>query len=162
MLMNSPIELRLFDFVDEFAREVDTGTREPGEELPKGAQIVVFCQSFFDQLFAKVLKHPITGLDPESKRKAARLAEELKVKGVSPELRRLIVLFEGFCDLYAEVVDGSYGAETITYRQFHEKYMVRLLDRAWTWAVHASYPDLAERIDQARTTYKHAIEAKNW
>ena len=120
-------------------------------------------REFFDQLFARVLKRPIRGFASESKRMAVRLAEELKSENSEPrELRALIALFEKFCDVYSELIAGSYGAGNITYKQFHERYVRRLLTRAEAWARVAPYPDLAARIRDALTAYDNAIEAMQW
>ncbi len=162
MPTSSPIELTLFDFVDEFAQQIQMGSPTPLEVVTVSSGIVVFCESFFDQLFAHVLDCPITGFDPESKRAASRLAEEMKGAETSTELRALVALFEKFCDMYLDVIKGSYGAAEITYRRFHQTYMRRLLDRAGRWAEQASHSDLAARIAQARNAYDQAIGAMRW
>jgi hypothetical protein len=161
--MTSPIALELFDFVDEFAGEVHAGKLQPLDVVTGSAQIVVFCESLFDQLFANVLKRPIEGFTPGSKRSAARLAEEPKNKTSVPrELRSLIALFEKFCDMYSELISGSYGVGEITYKQFHEKYVRRLLERCEAWAEKAPYPDLSSRIHSALEGYDDAILAMKW
>jgi hypothetical protein len=67
-------------------------------------------------------ERPIEGFTTESKRAATRLTEELKKdQGQPDELRSVIPLFEKFCDMYSELIGGSYGAGEITYKQFHEK-----------------------------------------
>ncbi len=163
MPTSSPIELTLFNFVDEFAFQITSGTPGPLEEVADSSSIIVFCESFFDQLFAHALDCPITGFDPDSKRKAARLAEELKGDAqTSLELRALVALFESFCDMYLEVIKGSYGAAKITYTRFHQNYMRRLLDKAQKWAEQAPYPDLALRITQASSIYTQAVGARKW
>jgi hypothetical protein len=161
--MTSPISLELFDFFDEFASGVLAGEPQPLAAVTDDARIVVFCTSFFDQFFAEVLHRPIEGFTPQSKRLAARLAEELrKEESVPGELRSLIALFEKFCDVYSELISGSYGVGEITYKQFHEKYVRRLLERAEAWAEKAQYPDLSARIHSAREVYDHAIQAMKW
>jgi hypothetical protein len=158
-----PIELSLFDFVDDFARQITGGHPKPSEVVEQSAGIVVFCESFFDQLFAQVLDCPITGFDPTSKRKASRLAAGLAgpLAG-SPNLRALVALFEGFCDMYLDVIKGSYGSSEITYLRFHDNYMQRLLKRALAWAKEAPYDDLAARIESAQQGYSAAIGAMRW
>jgi hypothetical protein len=163
MSVNSPIALTLFDFCEEFAGEVRAGKPQPSMAVTEDARIVVFCASFFDQLFAHVLERPIEGFTPESKRAAARLAEELKKDPGQPdELRSLIPLFEKFCDMYSELIGGSYGAGEITYKQFHEKYVSRLLARAQAWAEKAKYLDLGARIHAALEAYEGAIRTMKW
>jgi hypothetical protein len=163
MPASSPVELTLFDFVDEFASQVRMGNPKARETVVGSSRIVVFCESFFDQFFAKVLHSAITGFDPDSKRKAARMAEQLKGEPPSSaELRALVALFESFCDMYLDVIKGSYGAAEITYARFHQNYMRRLLERAGRWAEQVPYPDLAARIAQARSVYTEAIGAMRW
>ena len=45
-----------------------------------------------------------------------------------------IALFEGLCDMYTEVVQGSYGGEAITYEDFHQNHTIELLDESYSWA----------------------------
>ena len=163
MLPQSPIELSLFDFVDEFARGLEGGVPEGSDSVVDNSTVVMFCESFFDQLFASVLHCPITGFDTRSKHKAARLAEKSRTATpLSQELRKLVSLFESFCDMYQDVIKGSYGAGEITYSKFHQKYMSRLLERAELWAGQEGYSDLQTRIAAARTRYDEAVEGMLW
>jgi hypothetical protein len=162
--MPSPISLELFDFIDDFARAVRAGNPRPSAAVTEGAEIVVFCESFFDQLFANVLKRPIEGFTSSSQKIAARLAEAMHKQEPPPlkELRALIALFEGFCEMHEELILGSYAAGQISYGEFHNKYMCELLALAGDWASAAGKRELAERIETALTVYDEATGAKRW
>lgn len=161
--MISPISLALFDAIDDFARDVRGGDPKPLAAVTVGVEIIVFCESFFDQLFANVLNCQIQGFNPQSQNSASRLAEELKRDpNSSAPLRSLIGLFENFCEVYSQLISGSYAEGEITYRQFHELYVSRLLERAKAWAEKSDLPDLADRIDSALEVYDNAILAMKW
>ena len=163
MPTTSPVETSVFDFVDDFARRITRGDPKPLETVAESSSIITFCKSFFDQFFASVLDCPITSFDPDAKRQAARLAEQRRGDPSTPdEVRRLITLFEKFCDMYQGVIRGSYGAEAITYAEFHRNYVRLLLDRALQWAQQAQQQALADRIILARRTYADAVAAMKW
>jgi hypothetical protein len=160
--MPSPIEPSLFDFVDEFAREVKKG--EPGslDTVAANSRIVTFCQNFFVQFFANVLCREIEGFDPQAKRAAADIAIKLQDAPNTAPTRALIGLFEKFCDMYADVLGGAYGAGDITYVRFHRQYMTRLLQRAQDWARSEGQAALAERIARSRARYDEAVGSMKW
>lgn len=159
----SPIELKIFDFIDDFARKIRGGNPTPSTVVVQTDGIVVFCESFFDQLFVRVLGASITGFDPPSKRKGVALvSRETGPLANSASLRALVTLFESFCDMYQDVIEGSYGAAEITYARFHDRYMSRLLDRALAWAREGSSQELADRIALAHLVYSDAIGAMQW
>lgn len=160
---SSPIELDLFDFVDNFALSIKAGNPNRERAVTAGDAVIGFCTSFFAQFFANVLACPITGFDPASKRKASRLAEAGgDTLAVSPGQRLLVTSFESFCDMYQDVVDGSYGAAEITYTTFHDRYLSRLLEHALAWARELPYEALADRIALAQLVYSDAATVMKW
>lgn len=113
--MSSPIALELFNFIDEFARDVRAGEITADQTVTSDDTIVIFGEAFFDQFFANVLKSPIEQFSATSKREAGRLAEELRSEqGATAASRALIALFE----------DGYHGwlcAEALTHARAAEK-----------------------------------------
>ncbi|MFI4990319.1 MAG: hypothetical protein ACHQHO_05325 [Solirubrobacterales bacterium] len=160
--MSAPVEPSLFDFVDEFAAEVQKGELSPLETLAANARIITFCESFFVQFFANVLGKEIEGFDPQAKRSAAGIAIELKDDQAQAPVRALIGLFEKFCDMYADIIGGAYGAAEITYASFHRLYVGRLLRRAAEWAAAADLDELETRIVQSQQRYEDAVKSRKW
>jgi hypothetical protein len=161
--MSSPVALELFDFVDEFARDVRGGKITAFQVVVGDDTIVIFSESFFDQFFANVLSRPIKQFSAASKRDAGRLAEELRSEAAATrESRALIALFEGFCDMYGELINGSYGAGDIPYRDFHGAYLSPLLEEAEAWAAQAQEPDLLARVKAASKAEREAVSAAKW
>ncbi|MGN6372325.1 MAG: hypothetical protein ACTHM1_04960 [Solirubrobacteraceae bacterium] len=159
----SSIALELFDFVDEFAHEVDEGTITADQTVAVDDTMVIFSESFFDQFFANVLKRPIEQFSAASKRDAGRLADELRNEAAATgELRALIALFEGFCDMYGELINGSYGAGDITYADFYRSYLEPLLEDAEAWAEQAQDPELLARLQAASQAQHDAVSAAKW
>jgi hypothetical protein len=158
--VSGSIELSLFDFIDDFADEVQDESIDRDDTVEKSSPIISFCETFFDQFFA-ALGHNISGFNDDAKRDASELAERLRLRADTKPMRVVIALFEEFCEMYDDVL-GSYGSGSITYDEFHADYMTRLLKRANQWANAKGLDALAERITAARTVYDTAIKAKRW
>jgi hypothetical protein len=155
-----PIELHLFDFVDEFAESVKSGKIKDVEDVEASSGIVEFCEEFFNQFLAAV-GVPVLGFGPTSKAKASAAAIKRRDDPAEVTVRSLLALFEKFCDLHSEVLGGDYGSAKITYEEFHADYMRKLLARAAEWA-EGDYPQLAVRVKAAHEVYDEALEAKGW
>jgi hypothetical protein len=160
--MSSPIEPSLFDFVDEFAEQVEQGELTPIDTLAASSRIVTFCESFFVQFFANELSHEIDGFDPVAKRAAAGIAVDFSDDDEKRPVRALVSLFEKFCDMYADVLGGAYGAAQITHERFHRQYMSRLLRRAEDWAKADGHEELQQRITKSRRAYEAAVKSRKW
>lgn len=160
--MSTPIDLRLFDFIEEFAAEVQKGSVDLGETVEKNSLIVTFCESFFEQFFA-ALDYEISGLfDYTAKEEAAELVVRLRLEKGTEHTRAVIALFEFFCDMYADVEGGLYGNGPVSYRRFYTDYMKRLLRRAREWAKTEGVDELAERIAYVSTIYDRAMKSQRW
>lgn len=160
--MSAEIEPSLFDFVDEFADQIKEGELGSLDTLAANSGIITFCESFFVQFFANVLGQEIEGFDPVAKRAAAGIVVDLQGDKTKAPDRALISLFEKFCDMYADVLAGAYGAADITYMSFHQQYMRRLLQRAGEWAKAHGHDDLGQRIEQSRKRYDEAVKSRKW
>jgi hypothetical protein len=161
--VSSQLDPRLFEFVHDFAADVEKGTVGKLDTVEASSPIIVFCESFFEQFMGDVLGSPITGFDQESKRTAAGIAERLKVDVPGDKAtRRVLALFERFCDVHADVVGGTYGAGSITYQRFHADYMRRLLEAGEDWADASGQTALRDVIAAARVAYDKALRAQGW
>jgi hypothetical protein len=161
--VSSQLDPRLFGFVHDFAGDVEKGTVGKLDTVEASSPIIVFCESFFEQFMGDVLGSPITGFDQESKRAAAGIAERLKVDAPGEKAtRRVLALFERFCDVHADVVGGTYGAGSITYQRFQADYMRRLLEAAEGWAEVSGQTALRDAIAAARAAYDKALRAQGW
>jgi hypothetical protein len=156
-----PIEPSLFDFVEEFAAEVENGKVARLDTVEESAAIIVFCQTFFLQFFA-ALGHDIDAFDQAAKHEASEIVERLRLKEGTGHWRALIALFESLCDMYADVLGGTYGSGSITYQKFHVDYMRRLLSGAEDWAEIEGLDELAGRISAVSDVYGKAMKAKRW
>jgi hypothetical protein len=161
--MSSPVTLKLFEFVDEFAGDVRAKKITALQTVAGDDKIVIFSEGFFDQYFANVLEQPIRQFSAASKRAAGQLAEELRSEGAATrESRALIALFEDFCDMYGELINGSYGAGNIAYRDFCAGYLSPLLEDVETWAKHAGEAELLARVQAASRVEREAVSAAKW
>jgi hypothetical protein len=162
--VNKPIDLSLFDFIEEFATEVQEGNVDLGETVATSSPIVTFCESFFEQFFA-AMDYEISGLfDYTAKEEAAELALRLRHENEEGTLhtRAVIALFESFCDMYDDAEGGLYGYGPVSYRKFYTDYMKRLLRRAHEWAETEGIDELAERIAYVGSIYDRAMKSQRW
>lgn len=156
--MSNSIELSLFDFIDELADDVSNGTLDWQESIDGSSASVLFCESFFDQFFA-TLGHDISGFTHRAKVRASKLALRLRQndKSSTTHTRKIIVMYEEFCDMYDDI-SGGYGHETpTTYEDFHMNYLSRLLRITKEWADSRDYNELADRISDAQETLNRAM-----
>jgi hypothetical protein len=158
------IEPGLFEFVDEFAKQVQGGEFKPDDKLDANFRIMVFCENFFGQFFANALKTEMEGFDQSAKRKAAGVAlDRQSEKGERARATRaLIAMFERFCDLYADALGGEYAEAAITLRYFHQEYLYKLLRRAEEWAKAWGDEALSKRIGESLERYTEAVGSQKW
>jgi hypothetical protein len=162
--VSNPIDLRLFDFIEEFAIEVQKGNVDLGETVATDSPILTFCKSFFEQFFAATLDYQISRLfDYTAREEAAELAVRLRLenKGNTTHMRAIISLFESFCVTYSDD-GGLYGDGPVSYRKFYNDYMKRLLRRAREWAEAEGIDALAERIAYVGEFYDRAMKSQKW
>ena len=161
--MTSPIEESLFDFIDDFADQLAAGKVRRWDTIERSSDMLAFCESFFDQFFGS-LGSAISGFGRKSKRNAGELAERLRLdeKDTSEDSRRLIVMFEEFCDMYSDLSSNYSSGSDVTYDVFHEDYLTRLLELAGDWAASTGQQSLAARIENCSRKYEDAVEGTEW
>jgi hypothetical protein len=160
--MSVPVEPSLFTFVDEFVDEIKNRKRKPLDTLAANSRIITFCEAFFAQFFANVLDEEIVGFDFAAKRTAAGIAIALAKDKTKAEIRKLVALFEAFCEMHDDLLGGYGGAPDLTYRAFHREYMLRLLRGARDWAKADGHSELCERITAAYDNYVKAVKELKW
>ncbi|GIM89299.1 hypothetical protein [Paractinoplanes toevensis] len=161
--MTPPIEESLFDFIDDFANQLKTGKIGRWDTVERSSDMLAFCESFFDQFFGS-LGSSITGFGRKSKQNAGELAERLHrdEPDSTRDARRIIVMFEEFCDMYSDLSSNYSSGSDVTYDIFHEDYLTRLLGLAGDWATNTGQESLAARIEQCSRTYEDAVEDTEW
>jgi hypothetical protein len=155
-----PVELALFDLLDEYSAAIVAGEVTSGRRVATSSKIIIFLQSFFEQLFASCFALQLEAFDDESKRMSVELRHG---RDVTEKLRPVVSAFEEVCDLYPDIIGASYGGGSeATFRRFHKRYLPRLLRSAAAWANGADERDLAARITESAQAYNSAIGAAKW
>lgn len=149
-----PVEPKLFLLLERYANALSRGEVEPEGELRP--EVVTFCVNFFQQFLQNVVGLEITGIDDESKAAAIRRRLELGQETRTRPIRSLIVMFQDLCDMWPDLVEGTYDTSESPFRRFHKIYMPRLLKRIEDWARAGGYPDIANRAVAAARTFDAA------
>lgn len=149
-----PVEPKLFLLVERYANGLSSGEVAPEDEL--APEVVAFCVNFFQQFLQNEAGLEITGIDDASKEAAIRRRLELGQDKRTLPVRRLIVMFQDLCDMWPDIVEGSYESSESPSRQFHKIYMPRLLKRIEDWAGASGYSDIANSAEAAARTLNAA------
>lgn len=151
----------LFDGLDEYAADLDGGVAIIGNAVPVTSAALVFVQSAFAQFFERKVKVEIKGFGERDKRRAARIRAERRKELGGPAIS-LIALFLQVCDTYEDVQSASYGGQSETLADFHQKLMVRLVKRIIVLAKSDGDADLAERAEESLPYFKEIVDAYDW
>lgn len=151
----------LFDLVDEYVEQLESGTGLTGKVVPGTSPIITFSENAFAQFFQNEVGVEITGFDFRDKRKSARLRYSKKSQ-LSKQALALISLFERFCDVHDDVLGAGYGGQASVLEEFHCKLVVRLLDRLRALARARHDSDLRVRADSALESFERAVSHYDW
>ena len=83
---------------------------------------------------------------------------DAKQKGSHAVVIQLITWFEKLCDIYPTVLALGYGTGSKTaFDEFHNVYLVTLLERIVNWSEHEQLLPLQQRSREALTALKAAL-----
>lgn len=147
---------RIFDGLGPYLQALSEGEISfDGEEL--NDDIVIFCETFFEELFNTEFGYEAGSPSAENKRWAVWKRVKLESTGNRPELCALIVYFEKLCDLWPDIKQASYAEAPLGFVYlFHEGYILPLLERIHAWAIKAQL-SAAVRAQQAADLLESAI-----
>jgi hypothetical protein len=151
----------LFDSIDEYVLQLESGSAVSGSVVPETSPVLSFTENAFAQFFENEVASEIVGFDEKSKRQAARLRRTRKDELI-PEVRRLISLYEQFCDVHDDVLGAGYGGQDSVLEEFHSKLVVRLLKRIGELAAVKKDDELGTRADSALEAFTQAIDGYDW
>ena len=151
----------LFDLLDEYAGELDAKEAIVGNVVPATSPALVFVESAFAQFFENVVEVEIRGFGEKEKRRASRIRRK-KGTALTAEVRSLIALFKQFCDRYEDVQSASYGGQSETLSEFHQKLMVRLVERIAALAESKGDEELKGRAEETLPFLKEVVTAYDW
>jgi hypothetical protein len=154
------ISPELFDLLDEYVAELETGAAIVDDVVPQTSPMLAFIENAFAQFFQNQVGREIKGFDEKSKRRAAR--QRAAKKDLSPQTRSLIVLYQQFCDSYEDIQSASYGGQATVLEEFHIKLMVRLIERIRALAGSKHDDELRSRADAAFDEFAPAVDSYDW
>ncbi len=155
-MSKEPISSNLFDIIIEYSQKA-TAKKVPVENsLRRTSPLLTFCQNFYAQFFQNVLRHEITSIDPRAKRDAVRIRRELKRAGEAEQTIRVITWFEKLCDIYPDILALGYASRGYGFHDFHQSYMIPLLERILAWAEAKSLSSMERRTRIALAAFRKA------
>jgi hypothetical protein len=155
------ISPELFDLLDDYAGELDSEEAIVDNVVPATSPALVFVESAFAQFFEHGVGIEIKGFDEKAKKLAARTLIARKDE-LSKQARSLIALFKQFCDSYEDVQSATYGGQSETLAEFHQKLMVRLVKRIIALAKADCDTQLADRAEESLPFFKEVVEVYDW
>jgi hypothetical protein len=151
----------LFDSIDEYVEQLESGTAFSGKVVPQTSPLLTFTENAFAQFFQNEVGSEIAGFDFKDKRRAARLRYSRKDE-LSKQALALISLFEQFCDVHDDVLGAGYGGQASVLEDFHCRLVVRLLERLRALAGVRRDRELRERADSALGIFEPAAAGYDW
>lgn len=154
--MNSqPIAPEVFDFIDDAIAAL--GTKGVVDEpLDFGSPVREFCRTFYEQFFANVANKRLLDISVESALEATLMLRDPK-RTWTNESRALLVSFQHLYKMDADVRGRNYGGDGDIYREFHEVFVVELIEEIATWAEAEAETTLASRAKASATAYAEAV-----
>ena len=155
--MTLPVAPQLFDILTAYVENIRAGKIRPTPSIGNTSPALTFCENFYAQFFQNRLQKPITTFTPQAKEDAIRIRLAMKDK-VPAEVILLITWFEKLCDDYADILALGYGSGTrITFYNFHNKYLLTLLERAASWANVEKYSEIENEARKALDDLRQAL-----
>jgi hypothetical protein len=149
----------LFDVLNQYAKDIEQGKVKPTPALGATSPALTFCENFYAQFFQNRLSQPIQHFDLEAKKAAVRLRMDLKEKNGPITVIQLITWYEKLCDIYSSVLALGYGVSTKgVFLDFHNNYLLILLERASAWAQAENYAEIDLKAKSALDELKKALQ----
>jgi len=158
--MSLPIAPELFDVLTEYANNIAQGKVKATPSLGATSPALTFCENFYSQFFQNRLRKPIEHINLAAKQSAVRLRLELKETKAPLAVIQLITWFEKLCEIYPNVLALSYGvASKFAFFDFHENYLLTLLERTAAWARVEKHAGLEEKASASLVQLKEALHS---
>jgi hypothetical protein len=156
---NFPIAPELFDVLLKYAKDIEQGEVLPTPSMGATSPALTFCENFYSQFFKYRLKQPILRINFEAKKAAVRLRLTIKDQNGPPSIILLITSFEKLCDDYPNLLALGYGVAVKTiFFDFHDNYLLTLLNRAVAWAEAENYAEIKQKAELALSDLKKALQ----
>ncbi len=157
--MTEIIAPELFQVLIKYAKDIEEGKVKPTPSIGATSPALTFCENFFLQFFKNRLEQPIERINSEAKKTAVRLRLELKDQNGPSSIIHLITSFEKLCDNYTNILAMGYGvAGKAMFFDFHENYLLTLLNRVVAWAQQEPHPEIAEPAQLCVSELKKALQ----
>jgi hypothetical protein len=158
--MTLPVAPALFDVLTQYAKDIEQGKVKPSPSMGATSPALTFCENFYAQFFQNRLGQQIKRFDLAAKKTAIGLRLKLKGDGGPTVIIQLITWYEKLCDIYSSVLALGYGGGSrATFLDFHENYLLTLLERASAWAKFENFPDIEQKATSTLSEIKKALQS---
>lgn len=157
-MSSNAVEPQLFDLLDEYVESIRSGGAGATQSVRGSSRVIVFLQSFYEQLFAYCFDLELQAFDDESKRLVVEMRHGREVpNGLIP----IVSDFELLCDLYPDIIGASYGGgSTATFQRFHRRFLPHLLRSVAAWSRETGSDELSRRAEQSEYALRAALKVK--
>ncbi|HEX3392384.1 MAG TPA: hypothetical protein VHS55_07450 [Solirubrobacteraceae bacterium] len=143
----------VFDFVEEYAAELDSLDDLPLELSEEGA-LIVFVREFFIQFCGEIYQFQILTFDDATAITVHALDSERNPEGSHAD--RIVAALREFCQNYATIISEQYDADANS--TFQREFVPSLLEDIDTWAVADGGRDqIADAAKRALDIIKNAL-----
>lgn len=158
--MTLPVAPELFNVLTLYAKDMEEGKIKPTPSLGSTSPALTFCENFYAQFFQNRLNKEIKQFTPEAQKTAIRLRLEIKDKKGPVAVILLVTWYEKLCDIYSSVLALGYGVGSkAVFLDFHNNYLLTLLERASAWAVDEKYPDIEQKAQEALKGLRKGLQS---
>ena len=155
-----PVAPELFDVLIEYAGDMKLGKIKPARSLGSTSPALTFCENFYAQFFQNRLGTEIKQFTLVAKQSAIRLRLDIKEKEGSSVIIQLITWYEKLCEEYPNILALGYGGGSkASFFDFHNNYLLTLLERATSWAQVEQYPDIQQKAQEALMELRQALQS---
>lgn len=158
MADTAPVAPALLRYVDEYVEERTMNEVLRAETIDDDSALLVFYRELFAQLFANVLKEPLTGVGQRAGERARELYTA-SARDWSPPLRELVRDFQHFVKIYPDLLGNAYGDGNEAINDLHWDLLPSLLAHVQAWATNEALHDLASAAAASAERYRDFLDA---
>jgi len=158
--MTLPVAPELFDILSQYAKEIEQGKIKPSPAMGATSPALTFCENFYAQFFQNRLGQKIEHFNLEAKKAAIELRLKIKEANGASTIIQLITWYEKLCDMYPNLLALGYGGGSrATFFDFHNNYLLTLLERASAWAQSENFLDIEQKAKATFSEMQKALKS---
>jgi hypothetical protein len=153
----APVAPELLRYVDDYIDETDLGTAIE-DALDADANLLVFVRELFAQIFANVIREPLTGPTAANAQRANVLRRKNRSEWPA-SLGRLVGHFQRWTKTYDDLIGEGYGGGSEARGAFHFEFIPSVLTDLEAWSIETSEDELSAAVTLTRQRYDEFLSS---